>query len=58
MFNFRKDFVILEKIVVRLAREKQRRKVKGVDEYIFPPQERFYVFDVMVDDIMAAKAVQ
>ena len=54
---FRKDLVILEKFVVRLPREKQRREIKGVDEDIFLSKEWFQVLDVVPDDIMPAKTI-
>ena len=52
---FRKDLVILEKFMVRLLREKQRREIKGVDEDIFLSKEWFQVLDVVPDNIMPAK---
>ena len=54
---FRKDLVILEKFMVRLPREKQRREIKGVDEDIFLSKEWFQVLDVVPDDIMPAKTI-
>ena len=54
---FRKDLVVLEKFMVRLPREKQRREIKGVDEDIFLSKEWFQVLDVVPDDIMPAKTI-
>ena len=53
----RKDFVILQQIVVWFAGEKQRRQVKGVDENIFLIQERLQIPYVMFYYVMAAKTV-
>ena len=54
---FRKDLVILEKFMVRLLREKQRREIKGIDKDIFLSKEWFQVLDVVPDDIMPAKTI-